>query len=510
MQIPHENIPVQKFSWGDTQGMAFTDRDDDSLPTGVHLFHGNRDLRALEAQRDRVIAMASCDNECREERSFEEIRGIIHRAAPVDISSWKRQLRSIIDYSSQSAEWAYTYGRFNRRYFSGGVYSPGRVYKEQEILTVAVDVSASMVMKPGDIEAAFGVIEELLGKYRVHLVCIDENLFIPEKKDARLSAASSRDIPYIYRAGDWKYLKTGSSGTTFFAPLFNEHMRGHRELLLVITDGEIYDLHLLKKYSPTVWVLPQERESALRAPLRARGESEDRAMTEQKESASEKIYRAGLAEGDFDFAGGGHELLRLGIPNYIFLAGRDWPEFDYARGLARLRELRSAEFIHKAGIFWKDFDFSKGLDALRELGEPEYLYRAGRFWKGFDYEAGLDALIALELPRYVYYAGQEWKTCNLKKGFEFLIRSGSAEYIFYAGAHWKEFDYARGFEALLAAGDSEFIYKAGTLWPEFDHARAWHILERDVTGGAQWRGKAFSQPKWRAALREMWREISAF
>lgn len=267
LRIPLENIPAQKFSFGDSQGLAFTDRDDEVLPTGVHLFHGNRDLRALEAQRDHVISLASRDDECREERSCEEIRGIIHRAAPVDISSWKRQLRSIIDYSSQSSEWTYTYGRFNRRYFSGGVYSPGRVYKEQEIITVAVDVSASMVMKPGDIEAAFGVIEELLGKYRVHLVCIDEDLFIPVKKDGTLTSSGDRTAPYIYRAGDWKHLRTGSSGTTFFAPLFNDHMRGHRELLLVITDGEVYDLHLLKKYAPTVWVLPDDREHRFQAPF---------------------------------------------------------------------------------------------------------------------------------------------------------------------------------------------------------------------------------------------------
>lgn len=267
LQIPLENIPVQKFSFGGTQGLAFTDRDEEVLPTGVHLFHGNRDLRALDAQRDRVISLASIDNECREERSCEEIRGIIQRAAPVDISSWKRQLRSIIDYSSQSGEWTYTYGRFNRRYFSGGVYSPGRVYKEQEIITVAVDVSASMVMKPGDIEAAFGVIEELLGKYRVHLVCIDEDLFIPVKKDGALAAGGERAAPYVYKAGDWKHLRTGSSGTTFFAPLFNDYMRGHRELLLVITDGEIYDLHLLRKYAPTVWVLPEDGRHAFQAPF---------------------------------------------------------------------------------------------------------------------------------------------------------------------------------------------------------------------------------------------------
>ncbi len=267
LRIPVEDIPAQKFALGDLQGLAFTDRDEEALPTGVHLFHGREERRALEAQRDRVISLASCDGECREERSFDEIRGIISRAADVDISAWKRQLRSIIDYSSQSGEWAYTYGRFNRRYFAGGVYSPGRVYREQEIITVAVDVSASMVMKPEDIESAFGVIEELLGKYRVHLVCIDEELFVPLKKNGALSRGGDPTAPYVYKSGDWKHLRTGSSGTTFFAPLFNDYMRGHHELLLVVTDGEVYDLHLLKKYTPTVWVLPEDARPGFRAPF---------------------------------------------------------------------------------------------------------------------------------------------------------------------------------------------------------------------------------------------------
>nr|MBP7585684.1 hypothetical protein [Spirochaetota bacterium] len=117
-------------------------------------------------------------------------------------------------------------------------------------------------------------------------------------------------------------------------------------------------------------------------------------------------------------------------------------------------------------------------------------------------------LIDAGQARYVYYAGKEWKSCDLTRGFEFLVKSGSAEYLFYAGAHWKTFDYARGFAALLATGASEFIYKAGTLWHEFDYTRAWPVLERDTIGGAQWRGRAFSHPKWRAALRDIWKEIA--
>ncbi|TAL38422.1 MAG: hypothetical protein EPN93_04765 [Spirochaetes bacterium] len=267
LQIPGDELPAEQFSLGELRGIEFRNRDEDPLPTGVHLFHGDRDLASLSAQRDRVIAMASADEECREERSCHEIKGIINRVAEVDISSWRKQLRSIIDYSSQSNEWVYTYGRFNRRYFAGGIYAPGRNFREQERITVAVDVSASMVMRPEEIEAAFGVIEELLGKYRINLVCIDENLFIPEKRGERFKGSPDPKKAYFYKKGDWRYLETGSSGTTFFAPLFNEYMHGHDELLIVITDGEIYDIRKLRRYAPTVWVLPERRRAAFDPPF---------------------------------------------------------------------------------------------------------------------------------------------------------------------------------------------------------------------------------------------------
>ena len=84
------------------------------------------------------------------------------------------------------------------------------------------------------------------------------------------------------------------------------------------------------------------------------------------------------------------------------------------------------------------------------------------------------------------------------------MKLGSAEFIFYAGAHWRVFDYRAGYEQLLQAGSAEFIYKAGTLWKEFDYVRAWKTLESDVKNGAPWRGKAFRQPLWRRALKQIW------
>jgi len=267
LSLPAEEIPTLGFSLGPVQGLAFCNRDQEVLPAGVHLFHAARDLEDLKAQRDRVLLLASGDHECLEERSFQEIRGMIERASPADISSWKRRLASIVDFSSQSHEWLTTSSRRSRRSFGAGLCSPGRRFREQTLITVAVDVSASMVMRPEVIEAAFGAIEELLGKYRVNLVCIDEKLFVPGKRGGRLVAAGDRRPACFYRRGDWKALETGASGTTFFAPLFNDYLRGHRELLLVMTDGQIYDLHRLRRYVPTVWVVPEDGKESFSPPF---------------------------------------------------------------------------------------------------------------------------------------------------------------------------------------------------------------------------------------------------
>lgn len=109
------------------------------------------------------------------------------------------------------------------------------------------------------------------------------------------------------------------------------------------------------------------------------------------------------------------------------------------------------------------------------------------------------------LARYVYYAGNEWRAFDFDAGFESLIRCGDAEHLFYAGAYWKRFDHIRGFNRLVELDISEFIYKAGTLWPIFDYRRAWEALAADPAGSL-WRSKAFMHPRWRAALRSIWRE----
>lgn len=248
-----------------TRGMAFLDTEDSYLPTGVHLYQDARSV--VEAKRSAVIALAEEDGECLRERAFEEIRCIIERARESDISSWARTLRSLVDCSAPSNEWKYSYGRFNRRYFSDGIYSPGRMFRERERIIVAVDVSGSMVTTPSDIESAFGVIETLMGKYRVHLLCLDEDLFVPERGGDGLVPSKRTGRPFVYRRGDWRLIRTGSGGTTFFAPLFNRYMKGRRETLLVITDGYIYDIERLERHVPTIWVIAEGRREPFHPPF---------------------------------------------------------------------------------------------------------------------------------------------------------------------------------------------------------------------------------------------------
>ncbi len=260
-----QDMNMIRFS--DMKGLVFTDNIDSVIPTGVHLFHDRAERMNIDARKTNIISLADRDRECAEERAYQDIKGIIERIRETDTASWERQLKSIVDFSAQSNEWTYTYGRFNRRYFAEGIYSPGRVFKEQELITVAVDVSGSMVMTPSDIESAFGVIEQLMGKYRIHLLCLDEDLFVPEKRGNMIGASKKPGRPFVYHRGDWRYISTGSGRTTFFGPLFNRHMKGHREMLLVITDGFIYDLGKLKRYTPTIWVISESRQDPFHPPF---------------------------------------------------------------------------------------------------------------------------------------------------------------------------------------------------------------------------------------------------
>ena len=126
-----------------------------------------------------------------------------------------------------------------------GIYTPGRKFREKQILTVVVDVSGSMILKPEELESAFGVVEAL----QENISCISsvsmKTCLYPERmvKNSSHRMIIQRRISIKRRL---EAIQTQKSGTTLFAPLFNRFMKGHRELLLIITDGYIYDMHSLR------------------------------------------------------------------------------------------------------------------------------------------------------------------------------------------------------------------------------------------------------------------------
>ncbi|HPS57775.1 MAG TPA: hypothetical protein PK514_06675 [Spirochaetota bacterium] len=260
LDLSYNTAPEQNLSsFKKRDALIFEKPDGDPLSTGVHIMKNRNEIDPSSTRLNHLMLMAEKDELCREERIFGEIRGLIESVKKRDMS-WSEKIRTIVDSTSQSDEYEYTYHRFNKRYFSQGIYSPGRSFKYRNVLTVAVDVSGSMVMKPGDIEAAFGIIEDLLPRFRVCLLCIDETVFIPEKQGDMFTRSADNAKPYEYKKGDWRFIKTGSSGTTYFEPLFNTFMQGHRELLIVITDGFIYDLDRLRKYHNTLWLISEHRD----------------------------------------------------------------------------------------------------------------------------------------------------------------------------------------------------------------------------------------------------------
>ena len=267
LDLSYNTAPEEKYArFKNMDGLMFETEGGDPLPTGIHVMRPRTDRNILDAKINHFINTAQRDETCRGERIFEEISAIINAPAKSD-NSWMDKLKSIVDLTAQSVEFEYTSNRFNKRYFSQGIYSPGRTFKQREAVTVAVDLSGSMVMKPYNIEAAFGIIEDLLGRFKVYLLCLDERVFIPEKQNNTFVKSKESDKPYLYKKGDWKYIKSGSSGTTYFESLFNEYMAGHSELLIVITDGYIYDIDRLKKYKNTLWLISEDRDEKFHPPF---------------------------------------------------------------------------------------------------------------------------------------------------------------------------------------------------------------------------------------------------
>jgi hypothetical protein len=248
-------------------GFEVFDRSSKNLPTGIHIIHKNNFKSSANEIKKRIVSFAQRDEVCKEESFFLKVSGLISKIQKADFSEWKKKITTYINRSMHSDEFEYKTGRFNRRYFASGIYAPGRFYIKSKVVTVAVDVSGSMIIRPAEIEAAFGVVETLLKKYRIQLLCIDENVYIPCKKEGRLLDSGRDTLPYYYKKGDWRYIQTGSSGATFFSPLFNRFMKGHGEPLIVITDGCIYDLDRLKPYKPTLWAISENRKDPFTPPF---------------------------------------------------------------------------------------------------------------------------------------------------------------------------------------------------------------------------------------------------
>jgi len=231
------------------------------LPTGVH--HMEEASAAVRIQKNvrEALKLSGQDFKARDERLVQEISALIERVAKVDTAPLKRKIRTIVDRGTPSREWEYSAARFNRRYFTEGIYSAGRRYVDKKLLTVVVDLSASMVTRPEYIEEAFGALEALLDGYRINLLCIDETLFVPEKQGERFVKGGNDARICTYRRGDWCLIRSGNSGTTFFSPLFNGYLKNHQEMVVVITDGEIYDIERLASYHRTLWLLPSHAMS---------------------------------------------------------------------------------------------------------------------------------------------------------------------------------------------------------------------------------------------------------
>ena len=248
------------------EGMALMDQDGKALPAGTHLFGDPQASEQADAGAKRVLRFIRQGGECSGERALQDVSCLIEAPALVKAPAWRGDIQTILDYSRPKNQWEYSASRFNRRYFASGIYAPGRRYTHMPLITVVVDVSGSMASHPKEMEQAFGLIEGMVSDFRINLLCVDQDLFVPKKQGDVFTASISKR-PYFYKKGDWRHIRSGSRGTTLFAPLFNAYLKGHKEALIVMTDGFIYDLQALKPYHPTIWAVPSKQEIRFQPPF---------------------------------------------------------------------------------------------------------------------------------------------------------------------------------------------------------------------------------------------------
>ncbi|ABW68924.1 vWA domain-containing protein [Desulfosudis oleivorans] len=248
------------------EGIQFVDGNGAPLPTGIHLFSTENAHQQARAGAERILGFVRNHDECRGERLYSDLSRLIRQPVPARDLKWKKTVRSIADRMCRTSRWDYSFARPNRRFFDAGIYAPGRYLKNRPLITIVVDVSGSMTAHPGELEAAFGAVEELTSDFQVNLLCIDQDLFVPRQHEAA-RPVNGESGHYLYQKGDWRHIKTGSRGATFFAPLFNVYMKNRTGALVVITDGEIYDLNALAPYSPTLWVISGNRRQFFNPPF---------------------------------------------------------------------------------------------------------------------------------------------------------------------------------------------------------------------------------------------------
>ena len=253
--------------FNEDDGIQFKDNNDQSVPAGVHFFRDKSLDDAVSSMKKRVVIYAARDENATSERLYQEISALINRKSPAKIKNFDKLLKRFLNQALCAEDWGFSARRFNRRYFGEGLYAPGRLYQQQPSVTVAIDVSGSMIIRPELIEKAFGAIESLLSRYTVYLLCIDEEVFVPRMDGDVFVASDNQSDRYLYRRGDWKYIKTASNAATFFAPLFDTFMKGKKEPLIVITDGEIYDMDRLEPYKNTLWAVPYGTENRIQPPF---------------------------------------------------------------------------------------------------------------------------------------------------------------------------------------------------------------------------------------------------
>ena len=264
-KAPEDEIIPDFFN--DADGVIFKSASGKELPAGVHFFREKALDDTIDALKKRIISFSERDENSRAERLYQEISSLISRIRPAKIKNFNKVVKRFLNQVLCGDDWDFSARRFNRRYFGEGIYAPGRFYRRQPSLTVAVDVSGSMLVKPKTIERAFGVIESLLGRYAVHLICIDEAVFVPQRSGDTFIASKKTSDTYLYRKGDWRYIKTAANAATFFGPLFDTFMKDKKEPLIVITDGEVYDMDRLTPYRYTLWALPPECLGRIKPPF---------------------------------------------------------------------------------------------------------------------------------------------------------------------------------------------------------------------------------------------------